>query len=157
MYLFGSHGLSIGVFKKSKSAILPLLNVPAELYSAFNQIKLFAEIFSMNFNLDESGISLPSSTSRTTLTQHNIFVTSEFNKRFLTNLFFAKVPGADCIQVVVLRKCVTKLSCIPAELFNVSLMEFCFPDWWKDPSVVTVFENREKPMAKTATLLLGLC
>ena len=128
MYLFGSHGLSIGVFKKSKSAILPLLNVPAELYSAFNQIKLFAEIFSMNYNLDESGISLPSSTSRTTLTQHNIFVTSEFNKRFLTNLFFAKVPGADCIQVVVLRKCVTKLSCIPAELFNVSLMEFCFPD-----------------------------
>ena len=157
MYLFGSHGLSIGVFKKSKSAILPLLNVPAELYSAFNQIKLFAEIFSMNYNLDESGISLPSSTSRTTLTQHNIFVTSEFNKRFLTNLFFAKGAWRWLYPSGGSEECVTKLSCIPAELFNVSLMEFCFPDWWKDPSVVTVFENREKPMAKTATLLLGLC
>ena len=46
MALFGE--LSIGAFKKSKSAILPLFDGLAVLYSVPDQAKLFAEIFSMN-------------------------------------------------------------------------------------------------------------
>ena len=47
------------VLNKCKSAILPLFNGPAVLSSASDKAKLFAEIFSKNSNLDDSGISLP--------------------------------------------------------------------------------------------------
>ena len=44
---------------KSKSAIPPLFNGPEVLSSTSDKAKLFAEIFSRNSNLDDSGISLP--------------------------------------------------------------------------------------------------
>ena len=42
-----------------KSAIPPLLNGPEVLSSASDKAKLFAQNFSKNSNLDDSGISLP--------------------------------------------------------------------------------------------------
>ena len=56
------------VLSKGKSAIPPLLS------SASDKAKLFAENFSMNSNLDDSGISLPVFPSRTNLRLHNISV-----------------------------------------------------------------------------------
>ena len=47
------------VLNKGKSAIPPLFNGPEVLSSAFDKEKLFAQNFSKNFNLHESGISLP--------------------------------------------------------------------------------------------------
>ena len=41
---------------KGKSAIPPLFNKPEVLSSASNKAKLFAENFSKNSNLDDSGI-----------------------------------------------------------------------------------------------------
>ena len=47
------------VLNKSKSAIAPLFNSPEMLSSASDKVKLFAENFAQNSNLDDSGISLP--------------------------------------------------------------------------------------------------
>ena len=49
--------------------------------------------------------------------------------------------GPDCIPVVVLKNCEPELSYILFELFNMCLMESCFPGWWKVSLVVPVFEN----------------
>ena len=46
------------VLNKGKSAIPPLLNGLELLSSASDEAKLFAENFSKNANLDDSGISL---------------------------------------------------------------------------------------------------
>ena len=42
---------------------------------------------------------------------------------------------------MVLKNCETKLSYIPAELFNKCLKESCLPDCWKVLSLVPVFKN----------------
>ena len=55
------------VLNKGKSTIPPLFNGPEVLSSASDKAKLFAKKFSKNFNLDESGISLPFFSSRTKL------------------------------------------------------------------------------------------
>ena len=62
---------------KGKSAIPPLFNGPKVLFSASFKAKLFAENFSKNSNLKESGISFPVFPSRTNLKLHNISVTPE--------------------------------------------------------------------------------
>ena len=58
------------VLNKGKSAIPPLFNGLEVLPSASDKAKLFAENFSNNFNLDDSGISLPVFPSRTNLKLH---------------------------------------------------------------------------------------
>ena len=57
------------------------------------------------------------------------------------NLDSSKASGPVCIPVVVLKSCEPELSYIPAELFNMSLKESCFPDCGKVSSVVPVFKN----------------
>ena len=42
-----------------------------------------------------------------------------------------KVSVPDCIPVIVLKNYESELSYILAELFNMCLKEFCFPDCWK--------------------------
>ena len=106
-----------------------------------DKAKLFAKNFSKNSNLDDSTISLPVFLSRTNLKLHNISVTSRMVKKFITNLDSSKASGPDCIPVVVLKNFEPELSYILAQLFNKCLKESCFPDCWKDSSVVPVFKN----------------
>ena len=61
--------------------------------------------------------------------------------KVITNLDLSKAPGLDCVPVVVLKNYESELSYILAELFNMYLKEFCFPDCWKVSSVVPVFKN----------------
>ena len=129
------------VLNKSKSAMPPLLSGPEVLSSASDKAKLFAKNFSKNSNLDDSGISLPISPSRTNLKLHNISITPKMVKKVVTNLDSSKASGSDCIPVVVLKNCEPELSYILAELFNKCLKESCFPDCWKVSSVVPVFKN----------------
>ena len=98
------------------------------LSSASGKAKLFAENFSKNSSLDDSGISLPVFPSRTNLKLHNISVTSKMIKKVIMNLDLSKASGPDCIPVVVLKNCEPELSYILAELFNKCLKESCFPD-----------------------------
>ena len=137
------------VVNKSKSAIPPLFNGPEVLSSASDKAKLFAENFSLNSNLDDSGVSLPVFPSRTNLKLHNISITPKMVRKVVMNLDLSKASGLDCVPVVVLKNCDPELSYILAELFNKCLKESCFPDCWKVSSVVPVFKNvAEKSTAK---------
>ena len=102
---------------------------------------MFAENFSWNSNLDDSGISLSVFPSRTNLKLHNISVTPKMVRKVVMNLDLSKASGPDCIPVVVLKNCEPELSYILAELFNKCLKESCFPDCWKVSSVVPVFKH----------------
>ena len=101
------------------------------LSSATDQAKLFAENFSENSNLDDSGISLPVFPSRTNLNLHNISLTPNMVKKVIMNLHLSKASGPDCIPVVVRKTCEPELSYIRAEVFNKCLKKSCFPDCWK--------------------------
>ena len=102
--------------------------LPEVFSSASDKAKLFAENFSKNSNLDDSGITLPVIPSRTHLKLHNISVTPKMVKKVIMNLDLSKASGPDCIPVVVLKNCEPELSYILAELFNICLKESCFPD-----------------------------
>ena len=108
---------------------------------ASDKPKFFAENFSKNSNLDESGISLPVFPSRTNMRLHNISVTPKMVKKVITNLDLSKASGPDCIPVVVLKNCELELPYILAELFNKCLQDSCFPDCWKVSSVAAIFKN----------------
>ena len=95
-----------------------------------NKAKLFTENISKNSNLDDSGISLPVSPSRTNLNRH-ISATPRTVKKVIINLDLSKTSGPDCIPVVVLKNCKPELSHILAEPFNKYLKESYFPDCWK--------------------------
>ena len=98
------------------------------LSSASGRVKLFADNFSKNSNLDDSGISLRVFPSRTNLKLHNISVTPKMVKKVIMNLDLSKASSPDCIHVEVLKNCEPELSFILAELFNKCLIESCFPD-----------------------------
>ena len=141
---FGSRDfwrIANSVLNKVKSAIPPLFNGPEVLSSTSDKAKLFAENFSLNSNLDDSGISLPVFPSRTNLKLHNISVSPKMVRKVAMNPDLSKASGPDCIPVVVLKNCEPELSYILAELFNKCLKEFCFTDCWKVSSVVLVFKN----------------
>ena len=75
------------------------------MFSASDKANLFAENFSKNLNLDDSGISLPVFPSRTNLKLHDVSVTSKVVKTVIKNLDVSKASGPDCIPVVVFKKC----------------------------------------------------
>ena len=106
-----------------------------------DKAKLFAKNFSKNYNLDDSGISLPVFISRTTLKLRNTTITSKMVKKVMANLDSSKASGPDCFPVVVLKNCEPELSYILAERFDMCLKESCFPGFWKVPLVVPVFKN----------------
>ena len=110
------------------------------LSSAFDKARLFAENFSRNSNLDDSGIFLPVFPSRT-YSKLCISVTPSMVKKVIMNLDFSKASGPDCIPEVVLKNCELEFSYILVEFFNKFLKESCFQDCWKVSSVVPVFKN----------------
>ena len=119
------------------------------LYSASDKAKCFAEKFSKNSNLDDSGISLHVFPSRNNLKLH-ISVTPKIFKKVTMNLDLSMASGPDCIPVVVLKNCEPELSYILPKLFNKCLKGSCFPDCWKVSSLVPVFRNvGERSKAKT--------
>ena len=71
------------------------------LFFASDKAKLFAEDFSRNSNLDDSGISLPFFLYRTNLKLHYISVTPKLVKMVTTNLDMSKASILDCIPVMV--------------------------------------------------------
>ena len=129
------------VLNKGKSAIPPLFNGLEVFSSASDKAKLFGKSFSKNYNLDDSGISLPIFPSRTNLKLHNISITPKMLKKVIMNFDSSKASGPDCIPVVVLKNCESELSYILAKLFNMCLKESCFLDCWRVSSVVPVFKN----------------
>ena len=111
------------------------------LSSASDKAKLFAENFSKNSDLGDSGIPLPVFPSRTNLKLHNISLTSKMIRKAIMDLDFSKASGPDCVPVVILKNSEPELSYILAEPLYKCLKESCFPDFWKVSSVVPVFKN----------------
>ena len=109
--------------------------------AASDKAKLFAEKFSKNSSLDDSGISWSVFLSKTSLKLHNISVTPKMVEKVIVSLDLLNASGPNCIPVAVLKNCEPELSYILAELFKKCLKESCFPDCWKVSSVVPVFKN----------------
>ena len=74
------------VLNKGKSTIPSLFNGLEVLSSASDKAKLFAENFSKNSNLDDSGISLHVFSSRTNLKLYNIFPTPKMFKKVMMKI-----------------------------------------------------------------------
>ena len=108
------------VLSEGKSAIPPLFNCLVVLCSASDKTELFAENFSKNSNLDDSGIALPVFPSRTNL-KLNISVTPKMAKKVIMKLDMSKASSPDYIPVLILQNCEPELSFILAELFNKCL------------------------------------
>ena len=83
------------VLNMGRSAIPPLFNGLEVLSSASDKAKLFAENFSMNSNLDDSGISLPVFPFRTNLKLHNISGTPKMVRKVIINLDLSKASRPD--------------------------------------------------------------
>ena len=77
----------------------PLFNGPEVLSSTSDKAKLFAENFSKNSNLDDSGIFLPVFPSRTNLKLNNISVSPKMVEKVIMNLDLSKASGPDSISV----------------------------------------------------------
>ena len=75
-----------------------------------NKAKLFAENFSKDSNLHDSGISLPVFRSIANLKLHNISLTPMMVKKFIMNIDLSKVSGPDFIPMAVLKNCEPELS-----------------------------------------------
>ena len=118
------------ILNKGKYAIPPLFNGLEVSFSASPKAKLFAEHFSKNSNLDGSGIYLPAFPSITNLKLRNISVTPNMVKKVITNIDLSKVPGPDCIPVLILKNCEPELSYIHAKPKCVK--ESLFPDCSKN-------------------------
>ena len=117
-----------GVLNKGKFATPPLFNGLEELFSASDKAKLFAENFSKNSNLDDSGISLPDFPSRIILKLLNISVTPKMLKKVIMKRDLSKASGPYCIPVVVLKNYELELFYILFELFNKCPKDSCFSD-----------------------------
>ena len=77
-------------------------------------------------------IFLPDFFSRASRKLHNISGIPKLVKKVITNLYSSKTSSPDCVPVVVLLcKFEPGLSCILAELFNMCLKEYSFPDCLK--------------------------
>ena len=74
-------GNASNLLNKGKSAVPFLFNGQEVLSDASDKAKLFAENFSKNSDLDDSGISLHVFPSRTNLKLHNISVTLKIVKK----------------------------------------------------------------------------
>ena len=127
--------IASSVLNNGKSAIPPLFNGLQMLSSASDKAKLFAEYFSKNSNLDESGISLSVFPSTTNLKLHNISVIPKMYKKVEVNLDLSKTSVPDCIPVLVVKNCEPELSYILPKIFSKCLKESVFQifgrfHWW---------------------------
>ena len=102
-------------------------------------------LYSMNLMTQ---VSIPVFPSRTNLKVDSIYVTLKPDKKVMSNLASSKVPGPDCILVVVIINCESKLSYIAAEPANMCLNESCFAYGGKVSSLFPLFMSVDRCTAK---------
>ena len=129
------------IVNKNKSLIPPLINGPEVLTSAKDKAELFAQLFAINSNIDDSNATLPDFPKRTKSTLSNINFTVSDVSKIITGLDSSKASGPDSIPVIVLQMCTPELAPVLTKLFKKCIKESCFPSCWKLPSVVPVFKN----------------
>ena len=97
---------------KGRFSIPSLSNGSELLSAALDKAKLFAKNFSSNYNLDDSGISLPVLPSRTNLKLHIISVAPKLINKIIADVDLPQASGPDGIPVVALKNCEPELSYI---------------------------------------------
>ena len=121
-----------------------------------DKAKLFPENFSKNFILDDSGISLPSFSSRTNLKLLNIIpVTRKIVKRSSATLTRQRRLVLIVFQWWFWRTMSLNFYIILVGLFNIYLKESCFPGCWKASFVVPVFKKVERNVQRKSIALLA--
>ena len=71
-------------------------------------------------------------------------------KKVITNLDSSKVSDLNCIPAGVLKNSEPELLYTLAELFNICVKEYCFPECLKVSLVVPIFKNvGERSTAKS--------
>ena len=105
------------ILNRGKSAILYLFNGPEVLTSASDKVKLFAQLFSKNSNLDDPGHELPSFNCRTDITLSNMVITLKMAEKEIS---IASVP------VFALKNCEPELSFILTNLSSLLCLKESF-------------------------------
>ena len=133
--------ISNSILNRGKSSIPPLFNGPEVLTSSSDKANLFADLFSKNSTLDDSGHVPPDFADKTSNSLESVLITPKLVSDVISKLDASKASGPDGIPVIVLKRCSPELSSILSKLFNHCLSESCFPSCWKLASVVPVFKN----------------
>ena len=129
------------ISNKGKSTIPPLINGPEVLTTSKDKAEHFAQRFSRNSNLDDTGHPLPEFEARTHQVLRTISITPKKVAAVIRSLDPSKATGPDGIPVVVLQRCCPEISSILSKLFNKLLTQSCFPSCWKVPNVIAAFKN----------------
>ena len=111
------------------------------LTSAKDKAELFAQLFAINSNIDDSNATLPDFPKRTESNLSNINFTVSDVSKIIAGLDSSKASGPDGIPTIVLQMCGPELAPVLTKLFKKCIKESCFPSCWKLPSVVPVFKN----------------
>ena len=129
------------VMNKGKSIIPPLINGPEVLTTSKDKAEHFAQKFSRNSTLDDSGHPLPEFEARTHQVLNTIRITPKKVASVIKSLDPSKATGPDGIPVVVLQRCCPELAPVLSKLFRKLLYQSCFPSSWKIPNVIAAFKN----------------
>ena len=129
------------ITNKGKSNIPPLINGPEVLTTSKDKAEHFAQKFSRNSTLDDSGHPLPEFEARTHQVLSNICITPKKVATVIQSLDPSKATGPDGIPVVVLQRCCPELAPVLSKLYNKLLSQPCFPSCWKIPNVIAAFKN----------------
>ena len=102
------------ILRKGKFTLPPVFNAAkARLFSS-SKTNWCDENFSNNFNLDDSDIYLPVFPCGNNRKHYIILITPKLVKKAIINFDLSKVPGPDCILVVIQKNCEPELSYVLA-------------------------------------------
>ena len=97
------------ILRKGKFTIPPLFSASKGRLFSSSKKNRCDKNFSNNFNLDDSGIYFPVCPCRNNQKLYIIPITSKLVKKVIINFDSSKVPGPDCIPVVVQKNCEPEL------------------------------------------------
>ena len=130
----------------SKCDIIPPLLNENDTYS-FTDIEkanTLNNYFSSISNIDDSQARLPPFSKKTDKQLYNFTITEQDTIDVLSNLNINKANGPDEISHRMLKETV-KTICVPLTIiFNRSIQENIFPDFWKDSHVMPLFKKGDK-------------
>ena len=102
------------ILRKGKFTTPSLFNAPKAKLCSSSKTNLCDEDFSNNFNLDDSDIYLPVFPCGNNWKYYIIPITPKLVKKAIINFDLSKVPGPDCILVVIQKNCEPELSYVLA-------------------------------------------
>ena len=102
------------ILRKGKFTLPPVFNAAKTRLFSSSKTNSCDENFSNNFNLDDSDIYLPVFPCGNNWKHYIIPITPKLVKKAIINFDLSKVPGPDCILVVIQKNCEPELSYVLA-------------------------------------------